>query len=46
MDKLLNLGANARIFEVLLQGCRVVLGLLENALHDGILEDADDLVRC
>lgn len=46
MDKLLNLGANARVLEVLLQGCGIVLGLLQDALHDRILKNADDLVRC
>ena len=44
MDKLLNLRADARVLEMLLQRRRVVLGLLQNALHDGVLEDADDLM--
>jgi len=46
MDKLLDLGANAGVLEVFLQGSGVVLGLLQNALHDGVLKDADDLVGC
>lgn len=34
-----------RVLRVILEGGRVALGLLEDALHDGILQDADDLKR-
>jgi hypothetical protein len=43
VHQLLDLGADARVAQVLLQGGWVVLGLLEDALHDGVLQDACDL---
>jgi len=46
VHQLLNLGADAGVLEMLLQRCGVVLGLLEDGLHDGVLEDADDLSVC
>ena len=37
VHQLLDLGSNAGVLQVLLQSRGVVLGLLENGLHDGIL---------
>lgn len=39
----LHLGPDVCVLEMLLQGGGVVLGLLEDALHDGVLKDGDDL---
>lgn len=44
MDELLDLRADAGILEMFLQRRRVIFGLLQDTLHDGILKDADDLV--
>lgn len=44
MDKLLDLRADAGVLEMFLQRGGVVLGLLQNALHDGVLKDGGDLV--
>lgn len=43
MDKFLDLGADAGVLEVLLQRSRIVLSLLQDALHDWVLKDAGDL---
>ena len=43
MHEFLDLGPDARVSEMLLQSRGVVLGLLQDALHDRVLEDADDL---
>ena len=43
VHQLLDLGSDAGVLEMLLQGRGVVLGLLEDGLHDRVLEDADDL---
>ena len=42
-NQLLHLDPNVRIAHVLLQRRRVALGLLENALHDRVLEDGHDI---
>lgn len=43
--ELLYLGANVCVLEMLLQRSRVVLGLLQDALHNGVLQDGDDLAK-
>jgi hypothetical protein len=43
VHQLLDLGPDARVLEVLLQRGGVVLGLLQDALHDGVLDDAGNL---
>ena len=43
MHQLLNLGPNLRVLQVLLQSGWVVLGLLQDSLHNGVLQDTDDL---
>ena len=46
VHQFLNLGADAGVLEMLLQRRGVVLGLLKDSLHDGVLEDANDLSVC
>ena len=41
--QLLNLGPNTWILHVLLQSRRVALGLLQDGLHDWVLQDTHDL---
>lgn len=41
--QLLDLHPHLRVLHVLLQGGGIALGLLENALHNGVLEDRHDL---
>ena len=41
--KALDLVSNSWVFHVFLKCCRVALGLLQNALHDRILQDRHDL---
>jgi hypothetical protein len=43
MHQLLHLRPDGRVLEMFLQRSRVVLCLLEDALHDGVLQDACDL---
>jgi hypothetical protein len=43
VDQLLDLGPDIRVLQVLLQSSGVVLGLLEDGLHDGVLQNADNL---
>ena len=43
VHQLLDLGSDAGVLEMLLQSRGVVLGLLEDGLHDGVLENADNL---
>lgn len=42
--QLLHTDPHLRVLHVLLQSRRVALRLLQNALHDGVLEDRHDLV--
>lgn len=44
-DELLNLAPDVCVLHVLLKGSRVAPGLLEDTLHDRILEDRHDLHR-
>jgi hypothetical protein len=43
VDKLLHLDADIWVLEMLLERGWVLLGLLEDAIHDWVLQDADDL---
>ena len=44
-DQLLHVCADLGILHMLLKGRGVVLGLLQDALHDGILQDRHDLLQ-
>ena len=44
-DQLLHICADLGILHMLLQGRGVVLGLLQDALHDGVLQDRHDLLQ-
>jgi len=44
-DQLLHVCADLSILHMLLQGRGVVFGLLQDALHDGVLQDRHDLLQ-
>lgn len=43
MHQLLDLGSDLRVLQVLLQRRRIFLGLLQDGLHNGVLQDTDNL---
>jgi hypothetical protein len=44
-NQLLYRATNLRILHVFLQGGRIILGLLEDALHDWVRENLDNLME-